>query len=462
VPFRGTNLWLLVCAIFVASVGLNVNSTAVIIGAMLISPLMGPIMGMGYGAAINDTKLMAKALGNLLLAVVLSLTASALYFWLSPLTEAQSELLARTSPNLWDVLIAVFGGVAGSIGVTRRERSNVLPGVAIATALMPPLCTAGYGLAHANFSFFIGAFYLFCINSVFIAASTLLVSSYLHMPRSEFASPLAATRVRRLVYFAVTVTALPSAFLAVRLVQTELFSAAAGRFVTEELKFHNAHVIGHRLSMGTKTLQVTMIGAHVEPAPIRAAQAKLGSYRLDGVQLVVHQNESARFDIPRLKDSMLVDVYKAQQDQQHLTEQQLGTMRTDLREVRRQAAALTRAVAELAVVDLPAPPTPTLREQLNLAWPQISAELSVIFPEAQTVTVEIIAPVDLSAAPTADQPPSRVVVSVPARQPLTATDVARLGRWLELRLATIVDLGGAPVEVRRQSAPLQHPSDGDR
>lgn len=164
VRVAGTNLWVLFFAILIASIGLNVNSTAVIIGAMLISPLMGPIVGIGYGAGVSDMKLIRLAARNMLVFIVISLITSALYFLLTPLKEAQSELLARTQPSLWDVLIAFFGGSAGIVALTRKEISNVIPGVAIATALMPPLCTAGYALVHGNWEYFSGAFYLFTIN----------------------------------------------------------------------------------------------------------------------------------------------------------------------------------------------------------------------------------------------------------------------------------------------------------
>ena len=146
----GANAWILIFAIFIASIGLNVNSTAVVIGAMLVSPLMGPIMGIGYGVGIYDFALIRRSSLNLGIAGLISLATSTVYFLISPLTEAQSELLARTTPTLWDVLIALFGGFAGIVGATRREKSNVIPGVAIATALMPPLCTAGYGLAKGT------------------------------------------------------------------------------------------------------------------------------------------------------------------------------------------------------------------------------------------------------------------------------------------------------------------------
>ena len=168
VSYRGANLWILIAAIFIASLGLNVNSTAVIIGAMLISPLMGPIIGMGLAVGTNDLDLLKRALKNFSIAMLISVLTATIYFFISPLEEAQSELLARTTPTIYDVLIAFFGGAAGIIALSTRGRGgNVIPGVAIATALMPPLCTAGYGLATGQLNFFFGAFYLFFINTVF-------------------------------------------------------------------------------------------------------------------------------------------------------------------------------------------------------------------------------------------------------------------------------------------------------
>src|SRR5664279_4983721 len=182
VVFKGTNLWVLIFAIFIASLGLNVNSTAVIIGAMLISPLMGPIMGLGLSVGINDLSLLRKSFYNYSVATGAALATSTLFFLLSPLNEAHSEILARTAPNIYDVLIALFGGLAGIVATASKQKGNVIPGVAIATALMPPLCTAGYGLATLKFEFFIGAFYLFVINSVFIALATFILVRILKFP----------------------------------------------------------------------------------------------------------------------------------------------------------------------------------------------------------------------------------------------------------------------------------------
>lgn len=174
VSFRGTNLVILILAIFIASLGLNTNSTAVIIGAMLISPLMGPIIGIGLGVGIQDFDLLKRALRNLLMATVFSIITSTLFFLISPVGEGHSELLARTSPTIYDVLIGFFGGAAGIVAIGSRSKGNVIPGVAIATALMPPLCTVGYGLATFQMQYFFGALYLFLINSIFICLATFI------------------------------------------------------------------------------------------------------------------------------------------------------------------------------------------------------------------------------------------------------------------------------------------------
>jgi len=182
----GVNLWVLVGAVFIASLGLNTNSTAVVIGAMLISPLMGPIMGLGLGLGTNDFTLVNKSIRNFLIMFVLSVTASSLFFLISPVKEAGSELLGRTSPTVYDVLIAFFGGMAGIIaGASKLRNGNVIPGVAIATALMPPLCTMGYGISHLNWQYTAGAFYLFMINSVFIALATYFIVSLLNQKRTN-------------------------------------------------------------------------------------------------------------------------------------------------------------------------------------------------------------------------------------------------------------------------------------
>ena len=217
--FRGPNVWILAFSIIIASVGLNVNSTAVIIGAMLISPLMGPIIGVGLALGTNDIDLLKPAAKNLLVMVLISLAASTLFFILSPLSLVNpTELEARTSPTIYDVLIALFGGLAGILENSRKEQGTAIAGVAIATALMPPLCTAGYGLAHWDMHFFVGALYLFIINSVFIALATYLMVKYLRFKTAVGIDSASALRRRRIISAILIIVLVPSIYSAVVLI----------------------------------------------------------------------------------------------------------------------------------------------------------------------------------------------------------------------------------------------------
>ena len=243
VEFRGTNLWVLIFAIFLASLGLNTNSTAVIIGAMLISPLMGPIMGFGLGLGITDFDLVKRSLRSYLTATLFSVVTATIYFLISPISEAQSELLARTSPTIYDVLIAFFGGLAGIVAGSTKSKGNVIPGVAIATALMPPLCTAGFGLATGNLSYFLGAFYLYFINTVFISLSTYIVVRVLKYPNKEFLDKKRAMVVRRYMMVIVTCTIIPSLYLTYRVLRNTVFDEQVRSFVNKELDFPNTQVL---------------------------------------------------------------------------------------------------------------------------------------------------------------------------------------------------------------------------
>ncbi|HYJ64779.1 MAG TPA: TIGR00341 family protein, partial [Parafilimonas sp.] len=234
VVFKGTNLWILIFAILVASLGLNVNSTAVIIGAMLISPLMGPIMGIGLSIGINDLSLLRKALNNYFFASGTGLITSFIYFFVTPLNEAHSEILARISPNIYDVLIAFFGGFAGIIATSSKQKGNVIPGVAIATALMPPLCTAGYGLATLKLNFLLGALYLFIINTVFIALATLITVRLLRFPGKHLATERAEKRAHRIIIAIAIITVLPSIYFAYDIIQQNKFMQQANRFIDLE------------------------------------------------------------------------------------------------------------------------------------------------------------------------------------------------------------------------------------
>ena len=295
VEFKGTNLWVLIFATFVASLGLNVNSTAVIIGAMLISPLMGPIMGMGLSVGINDFELLKRSLRNFGFMVLASIFTSTLYFFISPLSGAQSELLARTTPTTYDVLIAFFGGLAGIVAQSRKDRtSTVIPGVAIATALMPPLCTAGFGVATLQFKYFIGAFYLFFINTVFIAIATFIVVRFLHYSKKEFVDKNREMRVRRSILLIVLVTIIPSVVIGYRIVKRSLFENDVKRYVNTVFQFPKTKVIEHtgiyRPDNGESYVEIYLIGEPISDEMIENARLQMPQYNLRDVRLVVRQS----------------------------------------------------------------------------------------------------------------------------------------------------------------------------
>jgi uncharacterized hydrophobic protein (TIGR00271 family) len=341
VHFKGTNLWTLIFAILIASIGLNVNSPAVIIGAMLISPLMGPIMGIGLGIAILDFELMKKGIKNLLIAAVFSIVTSFLYFLLTPLHEAKAEILARTTPSLWDVLIAFFGGMAGIIAGTRKEKSNVLPGVAIATALMPPLCTAGYGLASGQWYYFIGAVYLFCINGLFICLATFIIVRSLKFTKAEFATARQHKRVVRSIWMIVLLTVLPSIYLAVRIVQKAIFEQNAKNFVQNEFRFSQTQVVNRVYKFDTKkpAIELLVIGQELDAHTIDSLRGRMHLYSLDSSWLHIRQGLNAKMeiDIAQIKASVLEDVFKASRDtvknpqQLNKLERPLPEIETELR-----------------------------------------------------------------------------------------------------------------------------------
>lgn len=331
VALQGATPWILMFAIFIASIGLNVNSTAVIIGAMLISPLMGPIMGVGLGAAVYDFTLIRTSLWNLAIASAISLGVSTLYFLVTPLAEAQSELLARTSPTLWDVLIALFGGLAGIVGITREEKSNVIPGVAIATALMPPLCTAGYGLATGQWQYFGGAFYLYSINCVFIALATVIGIRLVRVPVHASVDSKVERRLRNGLLMLALATALPSAWLAYRLVQQEVFKSRAIAFVRDEFAFDSAHVADTRVDPSTRAIEVSLIGLPLDRPTLQRIEGKLATAGLPGAKMLVHQaGENDRIDVTALKTSLLSDLYRDSQDALQKKDAELAALRERL------------------------------------------------------------------------------------------------------------------------------------
>lgn len=299
ISFKGANLWILACAIIVASVGLNVNSTAVIIGAMLISPLMGPIVGAGFALGIYDFSLFKRSLRNLLNATFVSLLVSTLYFYLSPFKDVQSELLARTSPNIYDILIAFFGGVVGVIAVTRSEKGNPIPGVAIATALMPPLCTAGYGIATAQWAFFLGAFYLYCINCVFIGIATFLIIKYLNYPPVKQIDEKRQKQVKYTIAFLIIVMLVPSSYLAYSLYREQQFKKNVNLFVENEFS-NKGYIVVYKktdFSPQNKKLELAFLSKRFTTAEIKNLRKKLNRNKyLIGTNLLIRQDTTDHFN----------------------------------------------------------------------------------------------------------------------------------------------------------------------
>ena len=297
ITIRGTNLWVLIFAIFIASLGLNTNSTAVIIGAMLISPLMGPIIGMGYSMGVYDFNLLKESLRNFLFMVVVSLITSAVFFTLPLITSTQSELLARTQPTTYDILIALFGGLAGMVAQTRKERTGtVIPGVAIATALMPPLCTVGYGLATFQFRFMLGALYLFTINSIFIALASFIVTRVMKYQAIGELEPAKLKRLKNAMVAVIIIITLPSILIAISIIQRSSFETNYRNFVDEAFKYDNTFVVESKYEYNASprkqsVIEVRLFGEPLSDNVINNIRGQMSSvYHLPKVDLVVRQS----------------------------------------------------------------------------------------------------------------------------------------------------------------------------
>lgn len=404
VEFRGTNLWVLIFAIFLASLGLNTNSTAVIIGAMLISPLMGPIMGFGLGLGITDFELVKRSLRNYLTATVFSVVTATIYFLISPISEAQSELLARTSPTIYDVLIAFFGGLAGIVAGSTKSKGNVIPGVAIATALMPPLCTAGFGLATGNLSYFFGAFYLYFINTVFISLSTYIVVRVLKYPHKEFLDKKREQTVRRYMMIIVTCTIIPSLYLTYRVLRTTVFEEQVKSFVNKELDFPNTQVLSQTVAVDTtghKAISVVLLGDEVPDVMIEAARARMTDYGLGGIGLNVQQGFGTDVDINELKSVLMKDLYKNNEELVRAQAAQIDSLKHTVDRYRR--------ASHLAL---------SLTPELRVLYPQV--ERLACTPTIIANTVE-------------NKPDTVLLVYVKAKKALTPDEQRKLSQWMAAR-----------------------------
>lgn len=402
VEFRGTNLWVLICATFIASLGLNVNSTAVIIGAMLISPLMGPIIGVGMSLGINDFQLLKKSLRNFMWMFAVSIITSSIFFMISPYSSAQSELLARTSPTTYDVLIAFFGGIAGMLAQTRRDRTGtVISGVAIATAIMPPLCTAGFGIANGEIRFVLGALYLFMINAVFIALASYLMVIFLKYEKKTTLDEAKSKRMSRYVILLTFIIIVPSLIMTVNILKRTQFEINVDKYVDNVFKFNSTMVVDYEKHYhydGKKSsIEINLVGEPLSRNIIENATAQMAFYGLENTELVVRQADNNRIDFSTIQRS-----YEEIVNEKNKT--------IDMLETR---LAAVQAVDTIAVSDL-------ARE-----IPLIDANVGAVAMSKQ-----------ISYTTNGQPSDTTIVVSVTGKDKGTAIDNGKIRDWLRIRLKT--------------------------
>lgn len=404
VDFRGAKLWILIIAVFVASLGLNTNSAAVIIGAMLISPLMGPIIGIGLSVGIYDFDLLRRSWRNYVIATIFSILTATVYFLITPITIVQSELLARTSPTIYDVLITLCGGLAGIIALSSRSQrtGNVIPGVAIATALMPPLCTVGFGLATANWSYAAGAFYLFLINTIFIALATFIGAKFI----MQFERRLAIERkvgekVKRSIYAIAIVTIIPAIILTVSMVRSNYFEQRVKRFIQYELHFPMTHAISHHIDYKKHSFDVVMIGQSVDSAAIESARAHLALYDLEGVDMQLIQDRQS------VKSEELILTLQQESHQLDHAEAVIEQQQQLIDELKDELASIQNA------------------QRLSQ---QLLQEAQLLFPRVQCIST--------ARGTTSDRDTTYLhdIVVVNLSNPLSKDEAQKLDDWLNLRI----------------------------
>lgn len=406
VSFKGSQLIVLIFAIIIASLGLNTNSVPVVIGAMLISPLMGPIIGMGLGIGIADFELLKRSFKNITMAVLGSLAASAIYFLISPQYEGSSQLLARTSPSIYDVFVALFGGAAGFLSITCRNKGQVMPGVAIATSLMPPLCTAGYGIATWQGHFFFGALYLFFTNMIFILVATWIGVKTLHYKGVVYQQEKRSKRVQAFVTVVVCCTIGVSCFLTYEMIRKNIFLADAQTFVDQEMVFPNTQVLNHKeyIQSGKRYIDVTLIGQALPKDSLQLAMLKkLDSVGLGGTILNIKQGFSltpAENYIDHDKD--LDQVYNILQQQLSVRENVIDSLKDVLGASRR-----------------------FYREGMELA-----PEVRVIFPNIKDIALSKM----LATSLTSEKADTVNMLFVYAPTGLSKKDKEKLEEFLALRL----------------------------
>jgi len=412
VVFKGTNLWILIFAIIICSVGLDINSTAVIIGGMLISPLMGPLMGLGLGLSRNDLELLKTSGYNIGIAMILSIITSALYFYISPLDKVQSELLSRTSPAIWDVIIAISGGFAGIIAYTRKEKNNVIPGVAIATALMPPLSTAGFGLATGNLHFFWGALYLFLINSIFISIGTYIIIRILKIRRKQFVDPGKQKRVKRIVIFLILLFIAPSVYTGYLMVKESEFEKNAIKFINNKIDYPGTFIISKRIKYNSDNpeIEVTLYGNNLDSLEIIRLKNDLSEYGLYNTKLTINQanNYNKKISIDLLKENVKADILESIYDK---NDQLMLQKDSTIKILKSKLTHLQKDIIPLK---------------------QIANEAKVYYPGLNKISISFNPEYNLVTGQTDTLPVAIIDFSKKTKQ----KDIDKLKKWLITRLKT--------------------------
>lgn len=410
IEFAGPNVWILFLACLIASVGLNVNSIPVIIGAMLVSPLMGPITGVGLALGINDSELLRKSLKNLLVMVIISLIASFTYFLLTPLRmESPTELLARTNPTIYDVFIALFGGLAGIIEVCRKEKGTVISGVAIATALMPPLCTAGYGLASGNMIYFLGAIYLFFINSVFIAMASYLMVRYLKFPLAKFNDPVKEKKVKRRISLFTLILIIPSIYSAFVTVKENNFNQKAKAFVAENKYMDRSYIYEYHIDhhKSPSELKLMIGGEKLSDNDLKRLFLSMEKFNIDKKQLVIEQNTAM------LQSGM---------NENMMMQEFLNRTEREAKEKDDKLKALEDKLSEIQALEIP--------------YDQISREITAQFAGIENISISRGQSKDIKSGTLSGE----VVVVLDCSREMPKEEMEKMNRWLEIRI-------GSPVRI---------------
>ena len=401
IEFRGPNAWILAIAIIIASVGLNVNSIPVIIGAMLISPLMGPIFGLGLGLGINDINLLKQAGKNLLIMVSISLGVSLLYFMITPLSLTdQSEILARTRPTIFDVMIALFGGLAGIFEQCRKEKGTVFSGVAIATALMPPLCTAGYGLATGQLSFFFGALYLFCINCIFITLATYFLVRYFKFKKSEVAESASAKKTQRITTIFIILFLVPSVWSAVTLVKENNFEQKASQFAENHRSFGQSIIYDYQIEHENgSVLKIFLTGESLDESSRNNLYASAKEYGISQDQLIIKEYITKN---PQQSEELFKGIYEKLDSEIDKYQSTIDQLNTELQAAR----------------------------QKEIPYLQIASELAANYPEVKHLHIAQGAHISLDSLHAS----TCLIVKVQTESLMSETSLEQMKRWIKVRL----------------------------